>query len=234
VNSTAASGKITAGWVNSRFFTESVDKGENSLYAMLHLVMSVKFVTSTDSDERLLEAICLKNASAMETLYKRHSRAAFSFAYRKVGDEALADEVVNDAMMQVWRSASTFSNKSSVKTWIFGIAKNKCLDVLRSRGKALWREAELSDDEIKQLEDPTPGAYTLLLSKQKGHHLVECFEQLSAEQQSCLHLFIVEGMSLAEISQTLEVPTNTVATRIHYARRKLREKLEGIFGKEDV
>jgi DNA-directed RNA polymerase specialized sigma24 family protein len=165
VNSTTASEKITAGWFSSLFFNKTVDKGENLLRSVLHLVMIVKFVTSSDSDEMLLEAICLKSASAMETLYKRHSRAAFAFAFRKVGDEALADEVVNDTMMQVWSSAPMFSKKSSVKTWILGIVKNKCLDVLRSRGKALSRDAELSDDETNQLEDSNPNAYTLLLSK---------------------------------------------------------------------
>jgi RNA polymerase sigma-70 factor, ECF subfamily len=199
--------------------------------------MTVNFVKPTQvtpTDEALLKAIASKDPSAMEALYKRHSSAVFAFAYRRVNDEALADEVVNDTMMQVWHSAAAFSHQSAVKTWVLGIAKNKILDVLRTRGKALAREAEISDEELNQFEDSAPGAFALLLSKQKGQHLVQCFEQLSAEQQSCLHLFIVEGMSLAEISEVLEVPSNTVATRIHHAKRKLREKLESIFGKEDV
>jgi RNA polymerase sigma-70 factor, ECF subfamily len=199
--------------------------------------MAVNFVksnSSNDSDVALLKAISLKSAAAMESLYKRHSTTVFAFAYRRVNDDALADEVVNDTMLQVWHSAATFANQSSVKTWVLGIAKHKILDVLRSRGKAASREVDLTDDELNQFEDSAPGAYALLLSKQKGQHLVQCFQQLSAEQQSCLHLFIVEGMSLAEISQVLEVPSNTVATRIHHAKRKLREKLESIFGKEDV
>jgi RNA polymerase sigma-70 factor, ECF subfamily len=199
--------------------------------------MTVNFVKSTqsaDGDEALLRAIASSSASAMELLYKRHSSAVFAFAYRRVNDGALADEVVNDTMLQVWHSAASFAHQSSVKTWVLGIAKNKILDVLRNRGRALAREVEVADDELSQLEDSTPGAYALLLSKQKGHHLVECFQQLSAEQQSCLHLFIVEGLSLAEISQTLDVPSNTVATRIHHAKRKLRGKLESIFGKEEV
>jgi RNA polymerase sigma-70 factor, ECF subfamily len=199
--------------------------------------MSVNFVNPLDpvySEDGLLRAVAGKDASAMEFLYKRLASAVFSFAYRRLNDEALADEVVNDTMMQVWNSAASFAQQSTVKTWVLGIAKNKILDVLRTRGKALAREDDVSAEELNQVADISPDAYALLLSKQKGQHLVECFAQLSTEQQSCLHLFIVEGMSLNEIAQVLDVPSNTVATRIHYAKRKLKEKLENIFGKEDV
>jgi RNA polymerase sigma-70 factor, ECF subfamily len=196
--------------------------------------MTVNFVNSSSADDELLQAIKLKNTAAMQVLYKRHSSAVFAFAFRRLGDESFADEVVNDTLLQVWNSASTFTNQSAVKTWILGIAKNKILDVLRKQGKSSAREVEISDEELNQIENDEPGAYAQLLDKQKSHHLVTCFTQLSAEQQSCLHLFIVEGLSLEEIGQTLNVPSNTVATRIHHAKRKLREKLESIFGKGDV
>jgi RNA polymerase sigma-70 factor, ECF subfamily len=201
---------------------------------MLPFAMSVNFVNFSDSEESLLRAVALKDASAMEVLYKRLSSAVFAFAYRRINDETLADEVVNDTMMQVWKSAADFAHQSTVKTWVLGIAKNKSLDVLRTRSRALARETDVSDEELNQVADNSPDAYTLILSKQRAHHLVECFGQLSTEQQSCLHLFIVEGMSLNEIAQVLDVPLNTVATRIHHAKRRLKEKLESLFGKEDV
>jgi RNA polymerase sigma-70 factor, ECF subfamily len=205
---------------------------------MLRFYMIVKFVDpSVDigaSDVALLAAIAVQNRGAMELFYRRHASAVFAFGHRRLNDVALADEVVNDTLLQVWHSAKGFAHQSAPKTWVLGIAKNKILDALRNRAREQERMADVPDDERNQFEDTAPSIYQQLLGHQQGEHLLHCFEKLPGEQQSCIHLSFVEGLSLAEIAEVLAIPSNTVATRIHHAKRKLRECMEAIFGKSEV
>ena len=187
-----------------------------------------------DDDQLLLKRIALRDAAAMETFYKRHASSVYSFSFRRMNDAALADEVVNDTLLQAWVSASSFAGQSSPKTWLLGIAKNKILDALRSKGKLEARQQDASDEETHSFADTAPGAYAQLLARQQGQHLSHCFDELPAEQRDCMHLSFVEGLSLAEIAQVMTIPANTVATRIHHAKRKLRACMECIFGKGEV
>ena len=187
-----------------------------------------------DDDKSLVKRMALRDTAAMEAFYKRHASAVYSFAFRRMGDAPLADEVVNDTLLQAWVSASTFAGQSSPKTWLLGIAKNKTLDALRSKGRLEARQQDSSNDETEAFADTAPGAYAQLLAKQQGQHLSHCFDELPAEQRDCMHLSFVEGLSLAEIAQVMTIPANTVATRIHHAKRKLRACMECIFGKGEV
>lgn len=187
-----------------------------------------------DDDLSLLKRIGLRDAVAMETFYKRHAGSVYSFAFRRMNDAALADEVVNDTLLQAWVSSKTFTGQSSPKTWLLGIAKNKILDALRSKGRLAARTQETSEEDQENFADTQPGAYAQLLAKQQGQHLSQCFDDLPPEQRACMHLSFVEGMSLAEIAQVMAIPANTVATRIHHAKRKLRDCMECIFGKGEV
>ena len=196
--------------------------------------MDLKAILLAKTDQELLQKISGRHIGALETLYKRHARAIYAFAYRRLSDAALADEIVNDTLLQVWHSAEKFAGTSAVKTWLLGIAKNKTLDAARSKGRNEARAQDTSDENQAAFADTAPGAYVQLLAKQQGHHLSECFDRLPAEQKSCMHLSFVEGMTLAEIAQVMAVPANTVATRIHHAKRKLRECMESIFGKGEV
>ena len=191
-------------------------------------------ISPSDDDLSLVKRIGLRDTAAMETFYKRHASSVYSFAYRRMKDAALADEVVNDTLLQAWVSAKTFAAQSSPKTWLLGIAKNKILDALRSKGRLEARTQDTSEEDQQAFADTTPGAYAQLLVKQKSQHLSQCFDDLPPEQRACMHLSFVEGMTLAEIAQVMTIPANTVATRIHHAKRKLRECMECIFGKGEV
>ena len=191
-------------------------------------------ITPIDDDMLLIKRVGMRDNAAMETFYRRHASSVYSFAFRRMNDAALADEVVNDTLFQAWISASTFTGQSSPKTWLLGIAKNKILDALRSKGRLEARTQDTCEEEQQNFADTKPGAYAQLLAKQKGQHLSQCFDELPPEQRACIHLSFVEGMTLAEIAQVMTIPANTVATRIHHAKRKLRDCMECIFGKGEV
>lgn len=191
-------------------------------------------IAQSDDDLSLLKRIGLRDVAAMETFYKRHASSVYRFAFRRLNDAALADEVANDALHQVWMSASSFAGLSSPKTWLLGITKNKMLDALRCKGRIEAREQETSEEDQLNFPDTAPDIYAQLLAQQKGQHLNLCFGNLPPEQQACMHLSFVEGMTLAEIAHVMATPVNTVATRIHHAKRKLLACMECIFGKGEV
>ena len=194
----------------------------------------VEISAANADDETLLKNIGQQDAAAMEIFYKRHASSVYRFALRRINDASLADEVVNDTLHQAWVSAKLFAGQSTPKTWLLGIAKNKILDALRSKGRLDAHTQETSDEDQQAFADIAPGAYAILLGKQQGRHLSQCFDDLPAEQRACMHLSFVEGLTLAEIAQIMTIPANTVATRIHHAKRKLRDCMECIFGKGEV
>lgn len=183
------------------------------------------------SDEQLLDEIAKrKNKIALEQFYKRHAALVHAFVFRRLQNKAAADEVTNDTMFQVWLSAAQFAKQSSVKTWLLGIAKHKAQDKWRGQGRVATRESEWDEHLAETTPDETACVFTQLLAKQQGQHLHFCYALLSQAQQSCIHLSIVEGLKQHEIAQVLEIPANTVATRLHHAKRKLRDCMQNMFG----
>lgn len=184
--------------------------------------------TPEPSDAELLALIAREDRAAMHRFYLRHSRAVHAFAWRRLGESDAAQDVVVDTMYEVWRSAPQFAGHSQVKTWVLGIARHKLLDRLRAEGR--FETSELTDEVLDTAADAAPGPYALLLSKQRAQNLADCLEALPDVQKECLHLSFYEDMSLKDIAALQEVPTNTVATRIHHAKRKLSDCLARSLG----
>ncbi len=144
-----------------------------------------------------------------------------AFVRDVVGSAELAEEVMSDAMVAVWLSASRYRGESRVVTWVLSIAHHKALDALRRRGLghvALETVAELhagdgaSSDELLRFED----RFTLDLA----------LRALSAEHRTVLQLMYGFGCSQAEIATIIGRPVATVKTRVFYAKRRLRDQLE--------
>jgi len=149
------------------------------------------------------------------------------FAWRRLDNEADAQDAVAETMLQVWHSAARFEGRSSVKTWVLGIAKYKIADVLRARGMVEMQDIEDMQDE---LPDDAPQVFEQLVQRQNAQLLSDCIAVLPDVQQECLHLAVLEGLSLADIGDMLGVPSNTVATRIHHAKIKLRTCVQRALG----
>jgi RNA polymerase sigma-70 factor (ECF subfamily) len=185
--------------------------------------------TMTDSsddetpDVDLLRLIGDQDRRAMHRFYLRHSRAVQAFAWRRLDDADAAQDVVVETMFEVWRCATQFSGQSQVRTWLLGIARHKLLDRIRADGR--MQTQELDEELADTLADSTPGPYGLLLAKQRAQALVDCVAVLPDAQKESLHLAFHEDLSLKEIAEIQGVPANTVATRIHHAKRKLAECL---------
>lgn len=166
-------------------------------------------------DIELIKQVGLADKRAMHVFYQRYNDAVYAFALSRAGNSELASDCVHDTMLDVWRTAARFSGKSSVKTWLFAIARNKLVDALRRRGKLSFVET------LPETEDtaPTPEAAAIAAAeKARLHH---CIAGLSGPQHSAIRLAFLEDMSYPEIAEIENTPVGTIKTRIHHAKQAL-------------
>lgn len=172
----------------------------------------------------LLAAVAMGQQSAFERLYGLYEKRVYQYVYTLVYDAALAEEIVGDTMVAVWRGAGTFTATSRVSTWIFGIARHKALDAIRRTSRHRQREVELDGaaDMPNPLDRPDEGLFRDELAAITQRALTA----LSREHQEILRLVFYEELPYEEISVLLAIPVNTVKTRVYYAKQRLKEQLE--------
>lgn len=158
---------------------------------------------------------------AMHQFYLKYNDAVFAFAHARCGNPELASDCVHDAMLDIWRGAARFSGRSSVKTWLFAIARNKLVDSLRRRGK-LSLVAEVED----RTDDNAPNPEAAAIAASENARLHRCMEGLSGAHRAAIRLAYFEDLSYPEIAEIEAVPAGTIKTRIHHAKQALMRCLE--------
>lgn len=176
---------------------------------------------SGPDDTELIGRIAKQDQTAVEVLYGRYQVRVFRFILRKVRSEAVAEELTNEVFMEVWRNASRFEGRSSLSSWILGIAHNRAISSLRKR-----RESELDEDSVGAIADDSDDPEVTAQKTDKGALLRQCMERLSDEHRTIIDLVYYHEKSIAEVAEIVDIPQNTVKTRMFYARKKLSEFLE--------
>jgi RNA polymerase sigma-70 factor (ECF subfamily) len=172
------------------------------------------------SDETLIQRIAAGNKLAMQVLYTRHHVRVFRFAVRIVHDDALAEDVVNEVFLKVWRKAGTFAGRSQVSTWLLAITRHKAWEVARRRSTD-----RLDDQAYKAVADASDDPETRTYKKQQGALLFDCLSDLPPQQREIIDLVYYHEKSIDEAAAILRVPRNTVKTRMFYARKRLAQLL---------
>jgi RNA polymerase sigma-70 factor, ECF subfamily len=171
------------------------------------------------SDEELIKAICGGDRHAMKLLYARHSIQVYRFALRFVADKNVAKDLVNDVFLDVWRKAGTFAGHSQVATWLLAIARNKAIAVKR-------RSCDpLNDDICETLQDGADDPETVMGRSQTRSLLFQCLTNLSTAHREVIDLVYYHEKSIDEVAEIIQVPLNTVKTRMFYARNHLSKLL---------
>ena len=168
------------------------------------------------SDETLVKRVAAKDDRAMRALFARHRRRVLRFLIRLMKDEALAEDVVSDLFLDVWRKAATFKEQSSVSTWLLSIARNKALTALGRHS-----EVTLNNEIAATLVDPTADPERALQDKDCSAALGRCLAQLSPEHGQIIDLVYYREKSVREVAEMIGVPEPTVKTRMFYARRRM-------------
>jgi RNA polymerase sigma-70 factor (ECF subfamily) len=175
----------------------------------------------TTSDEDLVRRIAGADRLAMQALFSRHHVRVYRFALRLVRNPTIAEDVISEVFLDVWRQAGRFEGRSTVSTWLLSIARFKALSAVRRN-----REQELDDDLAETIEDPSDDPEVDLQKKDKGSVLRACLTKLSAEHREVVDLVYYHEKSVEEVAEIVGIPEATVKTRMFYARKKLGELLK--------
>jgi RNA polymerase sigma-70 factor (ECF subfamily) len=173
------------------------------------------------SDEALIGRIAAGDKLAMHLLFARHHVRVYRFVLRFVRDESLAEDLISEVFLDVWRQASRFERRSSVGTWLLAIGRHKALSALRKRpGQTL------DEEQTAAIEDPSDDPETAVQKKDKSEILRKCLNGLSAEHREIIDLVYYHERSVEEVAGIVGIPANTVKTRMFYARKRLSELLK--------
>ena len=175
-------------------------------------------------DERLLKGVAAKNEAAFERLYKRYYNRVLQFVGRMVKDRRLAEEVVDDTMFAVWKSAARYEGRSQVSTWLFGIAYRRALKTLD--GNKRHAVFDNAGERVSLAVDSSPHADPgeKLASDDLRRQIDEGIDQLSDDHRAVMTLTAM-GYNYTEIAGIVDCPVNTIKTRMFYARKNLRKVL---------
>ncbi len=172
-------------------------------------------------DRQLLRDIAAGSRQALSELYTRYQRPLFNYLLQLTPDYGLAEELLQDTLVAIWKSAHSFEERSSVQTWLIGIARRQAHNTLRQRKIPLTYESEM--ETMADIE-PESGDFTLATIARE--ELAAAFKQLAPVHREILALIFVHELSYAEAATILGVPVGTVKSRLSNARRALRSLLD--------
>ena len=172
------------------------------------------------SDAALIEAVAGRDRTAMQVLYARHHVRIYRFLLRLTNDASLAEEVVSDVFLAVWRDAASFAGKSEPSTWMLAIARNKAFTALKRRP-----HEPLTDDMADAIVDPADGAEAKMERDDRSAAIQACLARLSPDHREVIDLVYYHDKSVEEVAEVTGVPRSTVKTRMFYARKSLAKLL---------
>ena len=176
------------------------------------------------ADEELMQLVYDGDARAFEVVFDRHAGPAFSLAYRMCGRRALAEEIVQEAFMSLWRSTARYDrNRGSVRSWVLRVVHNRAIDTFR---RELSSARRLISDE---------GIADILVARERTEDEVErrsdarlvrtALAGLPPDQRQVIELAYFGGFSQSQIAEALGLPAGTVKGRMRLALRKLKVAL---------
>jgi RNA polymerase sigma-70 factor, ECF subfamily len=181
------------------------------------------------ADEELMPWIGRKDAEAFEVFYDRHGGAAYSLAYRILGERGAAEDCIQEAFISIWRSGGRFDpTRGSVRSWTLSIVRNRAIDQLRSKaGKA--PKMTFDDDEIIESRPSEELTEEEAMRHETATEVRGALSQLPDEQSKVIQLAYFGGFSQSEIAGMLNVPLGTVKGRMRLGLEKIRGELaEGL------
>ncbi|HLM63314.1 MAG TPA: RNA polymerase sigma factor [Acidimicrobiales bacterium] len=170
------------------------------------------------TDAELLAAVARQDRGALRMLYERHEPWIMARVARRCADRQMAEEVVQDTFVAVWRSADRYEGRGEVAAWMWGIAIHELLHRLRPRKPLLDRLRMIRSDTLASAEEQ------VLLGVQHGE-LGTAMGGLSPELGAVVQATVLDGLTTREAARLLGIPAGTVKTRMMRAKAQMREAL---------
>ena len=179
------------------------------------------------SDSELIALITAQDPRALETLYDRYSRVIFSFALRIVGDQEIAEEIMQEVFFRAWQQGKSFqTNRGTLITWLLSITHNLSIDEVRKR-KRRPQKADSSEPELLMagLRDETQSVEDEVWISSLRDIMVDALAQLPDVQRDAIEMAYFKGLTQREIAEATGEPLGTIKTRTRLGMLKLREFL---------
>jgi RNA polymerase sigma-70 factor (ECF subfamily) len=174
--------------------------------------------SAQDDDQQLVTRIAAGDRLAFEQLFNDYGERVFRYAHRLISDVTKAEEVTNDVMLEVWKTAARFEGRSKVSTWILGITRHLALNAVRRKSLDT-----IDVDDAPALADDN-------LTEAAMEHdrdvlkdtLNRALGRLSTDHRDVVELTFFHGLNYQEIAAVVGCPENTVKTRMFHARKQLK------------
>jgi RNA polymerase sigma factor (sigma-70 family) len=174
------------------------------------------------ADELIERVARTADRAAFAELFRLFAPRLKSYLIRQGCDFAVAEELMQETMVMVWRRAASFDrSRAGVATWLFTIARNKRIDALRRQRRP---EIDLQDPAL--VPDPAPSAEEPVLAHERGRRLAQALATLPKEQAALIRLAYFEDRAQSDIAAETRLPLGTVKSRLRLALAKLRRALE--------
>ena len=175
-----------------------------------------------EDENGLIEQARRGDRNAFGELVSRYYPGVVRVVYRLCGDNGLAEDMAQEAFLRAWLGLPSFRPQSSLRNWLYRIAVNATLDVLRRR-----TDEPLEDVADRMYPDQAASPETSLIEKERVALLQQAMHSLPEAARSVLVLREYGSLSYQEIANVLDIPVGTVMSRLNYARNRLRELLKG-------
>jgi RNA polymerase sigma-70 factor (ECF subfamily) len=159
--------------------------------------------------------------NAYSELVRVHAQGVINVIYRMCGDAQIAEDAAQETFIQAWLHLSSYRLHTSLRNWLYRIAVNAATDLLRKEKRILPNALE-----DLQLKDPQLGPEALYFQEERTALVQKAVLSLPEASRAVLVLREYEGMSYHEIADALDIPVGTVMSRLNYARKLLKDKLE--------
>jgi RNA polymerase sigma-70 factor, ECF subfamily len=176
------------------------------------------------ADEDLMQLVQRGQSSAFELIYERHSQSAFSLAYRMAGSRGVAEDVVQEAFLSIWRSGARYERaRGSVRTWVLGIVHHRAIDALRRATVHDRRRA--GDEGIEERFEARERTDAEASRREEAGIVRSALSSLPPDQVQVIELAYFGGFTHTEIAEILDAPVGTVKGRMRLGLKKMRAQL---------
>ncbi len=173
------------------------------------------------ADEDLMPLLHQGDPRAFEVVFDRHADAAFSLAYRMCGRRGVAEDIVQEAFLSLWRSGAHYDRtRGSVRSWVLGVVRNRTIDWFRRDSVRTGRDIQ-DDEAVGRLaaDDDIPAEVE---HRADAGRLRQALGELPTDQRRVIELAFFSGFSHSQIAELLELPAGTVKGRMRLGLSKLR------------
>jgi RNA polymerase sigma-70 factor (ECF subfamily) len=186
-------------------------------------------ISAAEVDNLLVTRAQQGDREAFRKIVQRHHRPVIALIYRMFGDASLAEDAAQETFIQAWIHLPGYQSRSRLHSWLYRIAVNTAVDMLRRERKMLD-----VDQEKLAIQDNLPGPEASLIQKESTDVIQQAILELSDSNRAVLVMREYGGLSYQEIATALDIPMGTVMSRLNYSRTQLRISLEPQLEKMEI